>query len=238
MSAVFYEILLHWRLNLRSKEILVHFYVVPLIFYVFIGSIFTSIDPEAYKTIIPVMTVFGVSMGGLLGSPYPLIEFYGSDIKKSYKIGHIPLWTMAIGNFISSLLHLLIMSIIILITAPIIFNANLPQNLLIYFSSLLLLIVSSLSIGMIFGLFFKSSSKMGMATQIVFLPSIMLSGIMFSRTLLPEFLQYIGNIFPATWGFQLMCGDTLNINCIIPLLLIFLVTILISIYKLKGIIFE
>lgn len=75
MSAFIYEVILHWKLNLRSKEILVHFYVVPLLFYVFIGSIFTAIDSNAYKTIISVMTVFGISMGGLLGSPYPLVEF-------------------------------------------------------------------------------------------------------------------------------------------------------------------
>ena len=238
MSAFLYEILLHWKLNLRSKEILVHFYVVPLLFYVFIGSIFTAIDSNAYKTIISVMTVFGVSMGGLLGSPYPLVEFYGSDIKKSYQIGHIPLWTLAIGNLISAWLHLLIMSIIILITAPVLYNAPISQNLLTYFVGLNLLIVASLGIGMVFGLFFKSPSKMGMATQIVFLPSIMLSGIMFPRTLLPEYLQMISNIFPASWGFKIMCNNNLNFYNIIPLLIIILASILISIYKLNRIILE
>lgn len=88
MSAFLYEIALHWRLNMRSKEILVHFYLVPLVFYIFIGGVFTSIDPEAYKTIIQVMTVFGVTMGGVLGSPYPLIEFYGARTKKAYQVGH------------------------------------------------------------------------------------------------------------------------------------------------------
>lgn len=238
MSAFIYEVILHWKLNLRSKEILVHFYVVPLLFYVFIGSIFTAIDSNAYKTIISVMTVFGISMGGLLGSPYPLVEFYGSDIKKSYQIGHIPLWTLAIGNLISAWLHLLIMSIIIFFTAPILYNAPIPQNILTYFVGLNLLIVASLGIGMIFGLFFKSSSKMGMATQIVFLPSIMLSGIMFPRILLPEYLQMIGNIFPATWGFKIMCSNHLGLNYIIPLLVIILVSLMVSIYKLKRIIFE
>ena len=43
-----------------------------------------------------------------------------------------------------------------------------------------------------------------MVAQVVFLPSIMLSGIMFPARLLPVFLQKAGLIFPATSGYQLM----------------------------------
>lgn len=238
MTALWYEILLHWKLNLRSKEILVHFYLVPLVFYLFIGSIFTAIDQEAYRTLIPAMTVFAVTMGGVLGSPYPLVEFFGTEIKKSYRIGQIPLWTIVVGNFISSLFHLLLMSGIVLCSAPFLFHAPLPSNLLIYFLHLILLISASLGIGSVFGLHFQNSSKMAMMTQIVFLPSIMLSGIMFSRNLLPKVLQSIGYLFPATWGFEALCHSQWTISTIIALGMILILTISISAYKLKTIKFE
>ena len=35
MRAFIYQIGLNWKLNLRSKELLVHYYVVPLVFYLF-----------------------------------------------------------------------------------------------------------------------------------------------------------------------------------------------------------
>lgn len=54
------------------------------------GGIFTSILPGADKTLIQSMTVFGVSMGGLLGGPVPLAEILGSDIKKAYRAGGVP----------------------------------------------------------------------------------------------------------------------------------------------------
>lgn len=38
MRAFIYQIGLNWKLNLRSKELLVHYYVVPLVFYLFIGG--------------------------------------------------------------------------------------------------------------------------------------------------------------------------------------------------------
>lgn len=235
MKAFLYSVLLHWKLNIRNKEILVHYYLVPLIFYLFIGGIFISINPDSYKTMMPAMTVFGTTMGGVLGSPYPLVEFYSSEIKQAYQVGHIPLWTMAAGNFISGLLHLLLMSIVIFITAPLLFHTPMPRDWISYFVSLSILIMANLSIGMVFGLYFKSASKMGMATQLIFLPSIMLSGIMFPVTFLPAFLQQLGRIFPATWGFQLMCKNVLNMSDVLPLLLIAGISILVSIHKLSAI---
>lgn len=233
MTAFLYGIGLHWKLNARSKEILVHYYVVPLIFYIFIGGIFTSIDPTASNTIIQVMTVFGITMGGVLGSPYPLVEFYGSEIKKAYQVGGIPLWTIAAGNLISGLLHLFLMSMIILITAPVFFDAKIPENLPVYFIFLFLFIIASLSIGMVFGLFLKTASKLGMATQLVFLPSIMLSGIMFPKSMLPELLQQIGKIFPATWGFQGMCSNKISPQNFWALIIITVIGIGISFLKVK-----
>lgn len=43
-----------------------------------------------------------------------------------------------------------------------------------------------------------------MFSQLVFLPSILLSGIMFPSELLPGVLGAAGRIFPASWGFCLM----------------------------------
>ncbi len=235
MKAFLYGIGLQWKLNARSKEILVHYYLVPLIFYVFIGGLFTSIDPASVDTVIQSMTVFGITMGGVLGSPYPLVEFYGSDIKKSYQVGGIPVWTAAAGNFISGVLHLFLMSMVILLTAPFLFDATLPGYLPGYFLTLILLIMASLSIGMVFGLFLKSASKLGMATQLVFLPSIMLSGMMFPRTLLPQILQNIGKFFPATWGFQGMCQSGIEQADVLALLVFCLAGLGISLVKLKRI---
>ncbi len=235
MMAFLYEIWIHWKLNVRSKEFLVHFYIVPFIFYLFIGGIFTAINPEAYRTLIPAMTVFGVTMGGVLGFPYSLVEFYGSENKKAYQAAHIPLWTAAAGNFLSSMLNLFLMSMLIFATAPLLFHAPLPQNPANYFITLILLIAASLGIGMVFGLFLKSASKLGMAAQLVFLPSVMLSGIMFSPAFLPGFLQSLGKLLPATWGYEAMCESEIRAGKLIPLLLIITGAALLSIWKLQRI---
>ncbi|WP_230203599.1 hypothetical protein [Bacillus massiliigorillae] len=106
MRAFLYGVSLQWKLDLRNKGVLLTYYVVPLVFFFFMGGVFTSIDPLAKETLIQSMTIFGVTMGAFLGSPTPLIELFGSEIKKAYKVGGIPLWTAIVNNFISAFIHL------------------------------------------------------------------------------------------------------------------------------------
>ncbi|SDF38442.1 ABC-2 type transport system permease protein [Fontibacillus panacisegetis] len=66
MKAFAYGAFLQWKLDFRNKNVVLTYYVVPLVFFAFMGGIFTSIDPLAKQTLIQSMTVFGVSMGTLL----------------------------------------------------------------------------------------------------------------------------------------------------------------------------
>lgn len=233
MKALLYGIALQWKLDIRSKTMLITCYVVPLIFYAFMGGIFTSINPEAKATLIQSMTVFVVSMGALIGLPPSLVEIYGSDIKTVYKANGVPLYFGVITHFISAFIHLLIMCVVILVTAPFVFYAVLPARLLPYFTSLLIFIGVSLSIGCALGLLCKTQSKLTMLSQIIFLPSIMLSGILFPIDMLPKAFAYIGKIFPAAWGIEMMLRDAFAFRLLIPLAAIFFVAVAISIFALS-----
>ncbi|MEQ8196523.1 MAG: ABC transporter permease [Clostridiaceae bacterium] len=229
MSAFLYGILLQWKLDLRNKGILLTYYVVPLVFFGFMGGIFTSITPDTKNTLIQSMSVFGVTMGAILGAPIPISETYGTELKKSYQVGGIPMFIPIINNFVSAFIHLFIMSTIIYFVAPAAFNASVPKNTTLYFSMLAVFIFTNLSLGSILGLTVKNTSKLTMVSQFIFLPSLMLSGIMFPAEMLPKHLAAAGKIFPATWGFEMMKENSLNIKLILPLLIIIFICICISV---------
>lgn len=128
MNGFLYGAVLQWKLDLRNKGVLLTYYVVPLLFFAFMGGIFTSINQEAKATLIQSMTIFGVSMGAILGAPAPLSELYSSEIKKAYKVGGIPVWVSAANNFLSAFLHLLLMSLVIYFAAPLAFQAAVPKD--------------------------------------------------------------------------------------------------------------
>ena len=160
-------------------------------------------------------------MGALIGLPPSLVEIYSSDIKKVYKANGVPLYLgLALTN-ISAYIHLFIMSIILYIAAPLAFNAEIPQNPGIYFISLAIFIAVSLSVASIIGLAVKDQAKTSMFSIIVFLPSTMLSGIMFPIELLPKALETAGKLFPAAWGYKLMTENAFRFGSLLPFLLIF-----------------
>ncbi len=89
MGAFLYGIFLQWKLDIRSKTLLITCYIVPLLFFAVMGEIFTEVMPDYKHTLIQSMTIFGVTMGALIGLPPSLVEIYASDIKKVYRAKRI-----------------------------------------------------------------------------------------------------------------------------------------------------
>lgn len=228
MNGFLYGVVLQWKLDIRSKSLLVTCYVVPLIFFLLMGGIFTSVMPEMGSTLIQSMIVLSVSMGAFIGLPPSLIETYGSDIKKVYKANGVPIYLGLVTMFLSAFVHLMITCVVIMVLAPILFGATLPTQLPFFFLSLAVYIVVSLSIGSVIGLAVKNQAKQTMIAQLVFLPSIMLSGIMFPGDFLPDFLETIGLIFPASWGYRLMLDNGFCIENLWYLIVVFFVAVIVS----------
>lgn len=200
MTAFFYQAVLQWKLDLRNRDVLLTYYLVPLVFFLFMGGILTSLDPGAKETVIPAMSVFAVSMGAFLGAPVPLTALYGSETKKAYQVGRI------------------------LLLAPPLFDASLPPHLPLYLGTMALFLFSCLCLGTALGLFFQTSSRLTMVAQVFFLPSIMLSGALFPAAFLPDPLRLAGRLFPASWSYSLLTGEG-GWQAIAALLLISLVAL-------------
>ena len=143
-------------------------------------------------------------MGALIGVPPTLAEIYGTNVRRMYRAGGVPLAFGLIAAALSAFTHLMIMSGIICVTAPFAFGASLPADMPRYIGNLALFLLVSLSVACALGVWVGDQAKLTMFSQLVFLPSIMLSGILFPANLLPEFLQQLGRIFPAAWGYRLL----------------------------------
>lgn len=233
MGAFLYGVFLQWKLDIRSKTLLITCYIVPLLFFAVMGGIFTSVMPQAKDTLIQSMTVFGVTMGALIGLPPSLVEIYSTDIKKVYKANGVPLHLGLVLTNISAYIHLFIMSVVLYFAAPLAFNAEIPDNPERYFISLAVFIAVSLSIASIIGLAVKDQAKTSMVSIIVFLPSILLSGIMFPIDLLPKAFQTAGKIFPASWGYRMMADYIFQLKNLVPLTVLFVLAVFACIILLR-----
>lgn len=85
MKALAYSIGLQLKLDVRNKNVLSAYYVLPLAFYLVIGAIFMAVNPLAKETLIPSMSILAISLAAFLGTPAPILDFFTSDTKKHTK---------------------------------------------------------------------------------------------------------------------------------------------------------
>lgn len=238
MEVFAYSVLLQWKRNLRNKNVLLVYYLIPLGFWAFMGAIFSSVNPLVKEQLTQVLTVIAVSTGALLGVPVSLNESYTADIKKAYIAGNIKLWIGVACNIISAFLHLGIVCIIISLLTPVIFHSGKTPEAALYIPALILFMVTSIAVGSVIGLYVKDQGKLTLYSQAVYMPSLMLTGVMFDSSMLPKAFGAVGRIFPATWGFLAMKSREPELKYLAPQVLILGISALLLFFGLKRIMKE
>ncbi|MEB3103409.1 ABC transporter permease [Ferviditalea candida] len=202
MNTFFKHLWIQFKIDIRERGTLMTYYLVPLIFYVIMGTVFSSINPLARQTLAATMVIFAVTMGAVLGTPVPIVKIRESGVLRAYRVCGIPGWAVLFIHAVSAFLHLLIISIFIFVTAPLFFGASYPQSFFAYFLVLFILLFATIALGLFIGAAARNQSIAMMFSQAIFLPTVVLSGIMFPASMLPVPLRMIGRLLPATYIMQ------------------------------------
>ncbi|HHT93700.1 MAG TPA: ABC transporter permease [Clostridiaceae bacterium] len=199
MKALIKQLSIQLKMDVRDKGTLMVFYLVPLGFFIVVGAVFSSVNPEIKPILSATMAIFSTTMGAVIGIPPAIVRMKESGAIRAYQASGIPMISVVITTGLSALIHLSIVSIAISLTAPFLYGANMPESITGYAVTLLFLLLCNVSIGLLLGAVAKNTQTATLLSQAVFMPSLMLSGIMFPTSLLPTPLQMIGNLFPATY---------------------------------------
>lgn len=222
MNAFLKYLWIQLKMDLRDKGTLLNYYLVPLLFFFVMGSVFSSINPVMQATLAATMTIFSVTMGAVMGSPSPVVKMRESGTLRAFKVNGIPGTAVLSVQAISAFVHLLLVSLIIYLISPAAFHSDLPQKPLLYFAVLAVLLLASIGIGLLIGVVARGPSFATMLSMVIFLPSLLLSGIMFPATMLPKAFLLLGRAFPATYALQsfygLAYGEKTDLNAGLALL--------------------
>ena len=135
--------------------------------------------------------------------PAVLVKAREFGYLEAYRAAGIPAWTFPFTAIIICTLHIMIVSSVIMLSAPFLFGTPLPENTAAHLITVLLTALASQALGSLAACLVKKQNTMMLASQCLFLPSIMFSGIMFPSEFLPEFMQRIGEVLPASQGIRL-----------------------------------
>ncbi|HEY8891112.1 MAG TPA: ABC transporter permease [Clostridium sp.] len=203
MKAVLNHLEFEFKSGVRDKSLLLMNYLFPLAFYFMMSIIMPNINKNFNDTIIPSMIVFTITVSTLLGMPNPIVSSREKGIYRSYKIYGVDSKAVLFIPVITTAIHITIVSIIIIITGVTMFHASMPQNYLGFVISYLIILFSFLGLGTLLGVCSPNSRITVLLAQFIFIPSMILGGIMMPLDILSKNIQKISNIFPSTHSMNL-----------------------------------
>lgn len=182
----------------RDKTLLTLTYLMPLGFYLMMGFFMVEVNPFFLEILIPSMVIFTILTSTLMGIPSVVVDNRNSGVLKSYKIYGISKYQYIFINSITSLIHVLINSLIIVVSANYLFNAPMPNNYGLFTLLTIIGVFTFTGISTFIGVISKNNKTTILFAQAIYLPSMILSGVMVPSEMIPESVGKISNIIPTT----------------------------------------
>lgn len=206
MNAFLHHFAFEFRTGIRNKQLLLLNYLFPLGFYLMMGFIMPGINPPFRQTLLPAMVIFAILSATFLGIPDPLVTARENGIFRSYKINGVPSTSILIIPALTTILHLVIVAAIITATAPLLFDAPLPVNGWMYVLVFGAALLACAGLGVLIGVVSPSSRMTVLWSQVVYLPSMLLGGLMLPYSMLPEIAGKFARLLPATHAMNAFNG--------------------------------
>lgn len=199
-----------FRTGLRNKNLLMLNYLFPLGFYAMMGLMMTQINPLFKETMIPAMAVFGVLSATILGLPSPLVEAREAGIFRSFKINGVPAVSILSIPALTTMFHSLIVAAVIAATGTPLFDAAPVANWGIFALVALLTAFVCAGLGSLIGVISANTRVTVLWSQMLYLPSMLISGMMVPLSMLPAAFSRIALLLPPTYALQAFRGLALD----------------------------
>jgi ABC-2 type transport system permease protein len=215
MTAYLNHLAFEFKTGLRNSTQLLMFYLFPLLFYAMMGLVMTEINPFFTESLIPAMVVFAALVGTLLGLPGPLVESREAGIFRSFKVNGVPAPSILLVPAITAVFHILIVSVIVALTGAPFFDGAAPTNWGAFALVTLVASVSFAGLGALIGVVAEGSRSTVLYAQAIFLPSMLLGGLMIPLSMLPESVQSVSLLLPATYAMEAFNGLAYGLDTLV-----------------------
>jgi ABC-2 type transport system permease protein len=206
MTAFFHYLSYDFKNGLREKSLLLLNYLFPLGLFIMMGFLLTGVNPDFKTTIIPAMIIISTMSVTLLGMPNPIVADRLAGVYRSFKINGIPAAHILAVPPLGNLVHVIIVSVLITIIGYPLFDASLPVNWLAFGLIVLVQFFAMAGLGMLIGVISPNGNTTVLFSQLIFLPSMIIGGLMMSFDFLSPAMQRLALLLPATHAMNAFRG--------------------------------
>jgi ABC-2 type transport system permease protein len=206
MSAFAHHLAYDFKTGIRDKSKLLMFYLFPLVFFALMGSLMTALNPFFKETMLPGMILFAVMSSALLSFPGGIVNAREHGVFRSFRINGVPVASILVIPVIGAAVHMTVVSIVISLGGARLFGGVAPSNLLGFTAAGLLSYVAFAGIGVLIGTASAKDNASMLIAQLIYIPSILLGGLMMPASVLPAAFQRISLLLPATHAMTAFTG--------------------------------
>jgi ABC-2 type transport system permease protein len=204
MNAFAQHFSFEFRAGVRNKTLLLLNYLFPLGFFLLGSLLLTGVNPMFKDTMIAAMIFFAVVASALLGMPDTLVAAREAGIFRSFRIHGIPELSILAMPALTTAVHTIIVALVMYVLAPPLFGALLPGNGLALVLAFVLLAFACIGIGLLLGVISPSTRATVLLAQAIFLPSMLIGGLMMPSSMLPDALGKAALLLPTTHAMNIV----------------------------------
>lgn len=184
--------------GIRDKSRFFMSYLFPFGFFVLVGGLMSKLDPTFTGRMTPAMAIFTAMSAFLLSLPPGFVDARESGLLRSFRINGVPTAASLGIPALSAAAHLAVATAIISIVASLAFKAPTPALPALWIVIWAAMAMAHAGLGSLIGVLSPSGRAATLAAQCIYLPSILLGGFMMSATSLPQPLDKLALLFPAS----------------------------------------
>jgi len=206
MNAFAVHLAYEFRTGVRNWTLLLMTYLLPLGFFLMMALIMPGLNPFFLPVMVPAMVVFAILAATLLGLPDPLVQAREAGIFRSYKINGIPVGSILLIPALTTALHLVIVTAIITTVGGVVFGAPLPESWTGFLLTFAAMTLACGGLSVLIGVASSSTRVQLLWSQMIFLPCMLLGGMMIPWAQLPLVAGKVALLLPATHAMNAFKG--------------------------------
>lgn len=206
MNALALHAAFEFRNGLRNRALLLLLYLFPLGFYLLGSALMVGVNPLMRDTLVPAMVLFALIAGTVLGLPDPIVAAREAGIYRSFWIHGVPATAILLLPAGATLVHLSVVSAVIAASAPLVFGAPLPTNPWAFVGVAAAAGAALAALGLVIAVISPNTRSTILWSQLIFLPSVLLGGMMMPAEAITGALSDASRLLPATHAMNAFRG--------------------------------
>ncbi len=198
MSGYAHHLAFDFKSGIRDTTLMLMNYLFPIGFFVMIGLFMPTINPTFLDIMVPGLILFALMSGTLMTIPGTLVDQRNAGILRSYRVNGVPALALITIPVLGALVHMTLVSAILTAGGGLLFDAVLPARWGWFAGIIVLATLSLATLSALIGIVAPSSRAATLLTQLVFVPSVILGGLMVPADMLPESIARGASLLPAT----------------------------------------